>query len=62
MTDLDIFLAMIKKTIPPHADKKNYFITEELSNARGILVEIYGADDQEMDFYFDNNGNFCFYN
>ena len=51
MTDLEIFIKMIKPVVPKWADEENYF--EQWTDSNGFpYVTIYGTDDQEIKFCF----------
>ena len=57
MTDLEIFIKMIKPIVPAWADEENYF--EQGTDSHGYpFVTIYGTDDQEIKFYFRKDGSF----
>lgn len=57
MTDLEIFIKMIKPVVPKWADGEDYF--EQWTDSNGFpYVTIYGADDQEINLCFHKDGSF----
>lgn len=54
MTEKELFIKMIERIIPDYTDKENYM--DIVPGPRGCTdVILYGADDTEMIFIFDNN-------
>ena len=54
MTEKEFFIKMIERTVPAHADKRNYMDITDYSHGCTHIV-LYGANEEELIFIFDND-------